>query len=115
MFLFDIVENGFKNVKFHVQGNLKDYNHEQIDIIKITVATLLRCTLQDIHVNGFEHSTSFFVTLSISEAYLTELFAMDESDKGKLARLHIDYFIADFRIVYLKRPKGKILKFLKIC
>lgn len=66
-------------------------------------------------MNGFEYLMSFFVIFLISEVYLIELFVMDESDKGKFVRFYIDYFIVDFRIVYLKCFKGKIFKFLKIC
>lgn len=112
--MFNIIENGFKEVKFHVQGNLKDYNHEQIDIIKETVATLLRCTLDDIFVSGFDHSSSFFVIISIRQIYIKYLFAIDDNDKEKLIGLHIDYFIIDCKTVYLKRSKGKQLVYLTL-
>lgn len=104
--MFNIIENGFKEVKFHVQGNLKDYNQEQIDIIKETVATILRCTINDIFVSGFDHSSSFFVIISIRQIYIKYLFSIDDYDKEKL---HIDYFIMDCKTVYLKRFKGKHL------
>lgn len=107
MFIF--LENGFKRVKFHVQGNLKDYNQEQIDIIKETVATLLGCTLDDIFVSGFDHSSSFFVIISIKQIFVKYLFLLDDNDKEILAGLHIDYFVVDYVPVYLNRSKGKLL------
>lgn len=107
--MFNIIENGFKEVKFHVQGNLKDYNQEQIAIIKETVATILRCTINDIFVSGFDHSSSFFVIISIRQIYIKYLFSIDDYDKEKLIGLHIDYFIMDCKTIYLKRFKGKHL------
>lgn len=90
-----------------MQGNLKEYKQEQIDIIKETVATLLSCTLEDIVVSGFDHSNSFLVIFSINQVYLKALFAIDEDSKKTLIRLHIDYFIVDKKTVYLKHPKGE--------
>lgn len=106
--MFNIIENGFTEVRFHVQGNLKDYNQEQIDIIKETVATILRCTINDIFVSGFDHSSSLFVIISIRQIYIKYLFSIDDYDKEKLIGLHIDYFIMDCKTVYLKRFKGNI-------
>lgn len=101
------LENGFSKVKFHVKAHLPDYTTKQIEIIKDTVAAILGCTTAGIFVSGYDHSTSFFVVLSIRQLYLRKLFAMEEQEKEKLTGLNIDYFIVDFITVYINRPNGK--------
>lgn len=115
-------ENGFSKVKFHVKAHLPDYTTKQIEIIKDTVAAILGCTTAGIFVSGYDHSTSFFVVLSIRQLYLRKLFAMEEQEKEKLTGLNIDYFIVDFITVYINRPNektegwfpGKLLSIRKI-
>lgn len=104
-------------MKFHVQGYLKEYTTEDIEHIRNTVAKLLNCTEDDILINGFDHSSSFYIIVSIREAYIRNLFALEEHDEEKLAELSINCFIVDFVTVYLNHPKGKFLlnlKFLEI-
>lgn len=98
-------ENGHNQVKFHVTGNLTNYTKGQIETIRETVAVILRCTATDIYVSGLDHSTSFFVVISIKQNYLKNLLAMGEQDQEKLIELKIDHFIVDFVTVYLRYPK----------
>lgn len=107
MYFFFIIENGFKKVKFHVQGYLEKYTTKQIELIRKTVAALLRCTVEDIFVSGFDHSSSFYVVVSIRQAYCRNLFALEDDGKEKLLELNIDYLVVDFLIVYLNHP-GKL-------
>lgn len=104
---FFFIENGYKNVKFHVGGNLSDYTTEDIQKIKETVAVILKCTEDDIIMSGIYQATSFFVVISIKQEYKRKLISMVTSDKEKLIGLNIDYFIVDFKTVYLGIPKVK--------
>lgn len=97
--------NGYKTVQFHVQGSISDYTTNQIEIIKETVAAIVGCDNEEIHLNGFCKSTSFFVVLSIKEKYINSLFNMKQQDKEKLIGLNINYFIIDSDHVYLNNPK----------
>lgn len=98
--------NGYKKVKFHIQGDISNYTADQIEIIKETVAAAVGCKNEEIHLNGFCKSTSFFVVLSIKERCINGLFNMKQQDKEKLTSLNINYFIVDSDHVYLEHPKG---------
>lgn len=98
-------ENGFKNVKFHVEGNISDYSKEDIKKIKDTVAVILKCTADDISISGICQATSFFVVISIKAKYKRNLLSLVASDREKICRLNIDYFIVDSTFVRLTRGK----------
>lgn len=97
---------GFNKVRFHVKANLQDYTIEQIEIIKDTVAASLGCTSDDISVIGYEHSTSFYVVLSIRQVFIKKLIAIEEHVKEKFFNLNIDYLIVDIITVYIRCPIG---------
>lgn len=99
-------EKGFRNVHFHVHGNLNDYGREQIENIKATVASIVECSSEEILVGGFCPSSSFLVVLSIREIYLKRLFNLDQEDKETLGRLDIDYFIIDLKVVFFESSRG---------
>lgn len=98
--------NGYKKVQFHVQGNISNYTTDQIVIIKETVAAIVGCDNEEIHLNGFCKSSSFFVVLSMKEKYVKSLFNMKQQDEEKLISLNINYFIIDSDHVNLKSQKG---------
>lgn len=100
-------ENGFRNVQFHVNGNISCYTPVEIRRIKETVAAIVGCKLPEVDVNGYRHSSSFLTVLSIEKKYVRKLLTMTQKEKDKLSRLNIDYFIVDFITVYLQSPKGK--------
>lgn len=108
-FVSFIIENGFKKVKFHVQGDMKEYTKREIELIRKTVVELLKCKAKDIFVSGLDHSSSFFVIVSIREDYIRNLFELEEHDEEKLASLRINCFIVDCVTVYLNVQKGKFL------
>lgn len=108
-FVSFIIENGFKKVKFHVQGDMKEYTKREIELIRKTVVELLKCKAKDIFVSGLDHSSSFFVIVSIREDYIRNLFELEEHDEEKLASLRINCFIVDCVTVYLNVHKGKFL------
>lgn len=105
-FLIIYTENGFRNVQFHVRGNISCYTLVEIRRIRETVAAIVGCKLTEIDVNGYRHSTSFLAVLSIKKKYARKLLTMKQKEKDKLSRLNIDYFIVDFITVYLQSPKG---------
>lgn len=98
--------NGYKNVKFHVEGNLSDYAANDIEIIRETIASYVGCEKEEIHLNGFCKSNSFLIVLSMKERYVKCLFNMKQQDKEKLILLNIHYFIVDSKYIYLKHSKG---------
>lgn len=101
------IRNGYKKVQFHVQGNISNYTADQIGIIKESVAAIIGCDNEEIHLNGFYNSDSFFVVLSMKEKYVNGLFNMKQQDKKNLIKLNIDYFIIDSGHIYLKNPKAE--------
>lgn len=107
LFFFFFIENGFKKVKFHVQADIKQYTKKEIEIIRNTVVELLTCKTKDIFVSGFDHSSSFYVIVSIREDYIKNMFALEEHDEQKLAALRINCFMVDCVTVYLNDQKGK--------
>lgn len=106
--------NGYKKVQFHVQGNISNYTADQIGIIKETVAAIVGCDNEEIHLNGFYNSDSFFVVLSMKELYVNGLFNMKQQDKENLVNLNINYFIVDSDHIYLKNPKGSFCNLTKL-
>lgn len=99
-------EKGFKNVQFHVKGNLSAYTPSEINKIKQTVGAIVGCNSEDIYVNGYKHSTSFLAIFSMNEKYVRKLLTMQQHDKDKLRGLNIDYFIVDFMTIYIDCPTG---------
>lgn len=58
--LFFFSENGFKNVRFHIDANLHHFSFEDETKMKETVANIVGCSIEDVRVNGYIRSTSFF-------------------------------------------------------
>lgn len=90
-----------------MRGNLTEYSTKQVKKIKETVAAILECSPEEIIVIGYCPSNSFFVVLSIKDAYLSKLLKIGHSDKYKLSKLNIDYLIIDLFIFYIEPLKGK--------
>lgn len=90
-----------------MQADMKQYTKKEIEIIRNTVVELLICKTEDIFVSGFDHSSSFYVIVSIREDYIKNMFALEEHDKQKLAALRINCFMVDCVTVYLNDQKGK--------
>lgn len=105
-------DNGYKHVQFHVQGNLDDYTKEQIEHIVEAVADIVDCETQDISVNGVKPSNSFFLVLSLKKVYTWKLSKLNEQDCHRLTNLNIDFFIVDFKTIFLQSVKGKSYFFL---
>lgn len=108
-FYLNYTGNGYKKVKFHVEGNISNYTVDQIRTIKETVAAIVGCDNEEIHLNGFCNSTSFFLVLLIKERYVNGLLNMKQQDGEKLVNLNINYIIVDSNHVYLKYPKGNFI------
>lgn len=105
--LYFHLDNGYKNVQFHIQGDLNDYTKEQTEHIVEVVAVILGCETQEIFVNGVKPSNSFFLVVSLKEVYAWKLTEMDEQDRLKLMKLNIDFFIVDLNKVFLENLEGK--------
>lgn len=101
--------NGYTKVKFHVEGNISNYTADQIKTIKETVAAIVGCHNEEIYLNGFCNSTSFFVVLLIKERYVNGIFNIKQQDKEKLVNLNVNYIIVDSNHVYLKYSKGNFI------
>lgn len=98
---------GFKNVKFHVKGDVDNYSKKEIDDILEAVAEMVDCEKRDILVNGVLPSMSFIIVLFFNEAYVRRLTFRIKQDCNKLRRLNIDYFIVGEYLFFLESPKGK--------
>lgn len=106
-FPFFYAVNGYKNVEFHVQGDVSGYSRDYINHVIKTVAAILDCKDEDILLNGVRHSKSFLISLSVKEIYIWKLLVLEEKYRIKLKRHNIDYLIIDRKIIHLDRPKGK--------
>lgn len=106
-----ISATGFKDVKFHVKGDVDNYSKKDIDDILEELAEMLKCEKSDIFVNGVLPSMSFILVVSINEAFTWRLNALDEQDCKKLGRLNIDYLVVDDELFLLDSSKGKRLIF----
>lgn len=102
---------GFKNVKFHVTGDVDNYSKKEIDDILEGVAEMLDCEKRDILVNGVLPSMSFIIVLSINEAYIWRLNVLSKQDCNKLRRLNIDYLIVDQYRVFFESTKGEMVNY----
>lgn len=98
---------GFKNVKFHVKGDVDKYSKKEIDDILEGITEVLNCEKRDILVNGVLPSLSFILVLLIDKAYTLKLHALDEQDCKKFRGLKIDYFVIDKTRFLLESSKGK--------
>lgn len=96
---------GYKNVLFHVKGNLSDYSPERIAKIRENLAVLLNCTSKEILIGGAFPSASFLLVLSIKDAYSCKLLSLEQCDKDKLTKLDIDYIIVDLNVINLESSK----------
>lgn len=99
-------EYGYKNVEFHIKGELDDYTKEHQKIIVEVVADILGCETQEIFVNGVKPSNSFILVLSIKEVYAWKLRKMNHRDCIRLMELNIDYFNVDLNIFFLHNLEG---------
>lgn len=108
-FLFFLVEeNGYQNVRLHVVENVFYFNVEDENKIRETVANIVGCSIEDIRVNGYLPSTSFFLVISIRTIYTGRLFTIQQHDKDKLMKLKIDYFKDDSRTMRVGYIEGTV-------
>lgn len=97
---------GYKDVLFHVQGDISSYTKEFIRQVIETVAAILDCEEEDIKLNGVKYSTSFFLSLLIKKVYIRKLLVMKEQDRLNLKNLNIDYLKIDEETIRLNRGEG---------
>lgn len=96
-------ENGWRNIRFHVDANLHHFSTDDVIKIRQTVANIVDCSIEEIRVHGYLRSTSFFIVLAIKEIYIERLLAMTHHDKDKLRKLKIDYIRDGFKTINMQR------------
>lgn len=106
-FHFFCAVNGYKNVEFHVQGDVSGYTRAYINHVIKTVAAILDCKDEDILLNGVRQSESFLIILSVKRIYIWKLLVLKEKDRIQLKRHNIDYLIIEKNIIQLEAQKGK--------
>lgn len=110
-FIF-FTENGWRSIRFHVDGNLHHFSTDDETKIRETVANIFDCSIEEVQVHGYLRSTSFFVVLAIKEIYSERLLAMTQHDKDKLRKLKIDYIQDGSKTIKLQQTTGyKVLFF----
>lgn len=90
---FCFPENGYKYVKFHIDGkDFKNYHRSDIEHLRTRVATLLCVPLQYVFIRGIEPSSSLVVTLMIPEMYVDILHNLlnQGEDFADLHKLGVD-------------------------
>lgn len=71
------------------------------------VSDILDCDVEEILVNGLRPSTSFYLVLSVKEAYIWKLPTINKEDRLRLIELNIDFLIVDEITITIKNQKGK--------
>lgn len=89
-------------------ANLHNFNEEDENKIRETVAYIVGCSIEDIKVHGYLPSTSFFIILSIKDNYIERLLAVKQKDKDILRELNIDYFKEGINKISIERTSGDI-------
>lgn len=107
-----MTETGYRNVRFHVARYLQQFSAEDETKIRETVSRIVGSSIEDVQVNGYLYSSSFFLVLSIKEIYIERLFDMKQHDKEQLSTLSIDYFKDDFKTVQLEQTAGTCIYML---
>lgn len=106
-------DDGSKNIKFHVQGILSNYNKKEIQEIKATVASIIGCDIQEVVEKAIRPSKSFLLILSMKEIYAAIMSELAEKDRLKLMKLNIDYLIDDLDNVHYMCSKEESMKSVK--
>lgn len=106
-------DDGSKNIKFHVQGILSNYNKKEIQEIKATVASIIGCDIQEVVEKAILPSKSFFLILSMKEIYAAIMSELAEKDRLKLMKLNIDYLTDDLDNVHYMCSKEESMKSVK--
>lgn len=100
-----LAENGYRNVRFHVQS-YHSLSTEEETKLRETVSNIVGCSIEEVRVHGYLYSSSIFIVLSMKEIYIERLFSIQQHDKDKLTKLNIDYFKDDFDTVRLDQRSG---------
>lgn len=103
-FLF--IENGYQNVRFHVDTHLQRFCKEDETRLRQTVANIVGCEIGEVSVNGYLPSSSLFVVLSIKFIYVHRLLPLNQHDKDELSKLNIDFLKVGPIIHHVERSKG---------
>lgn len=94
-------ENGRANIFLHICESIRKCSPKSVMNVKETLAAMLECPIDDIHVAGYQDSTSFFLVLSIKRIYVDELLALGQQKKKLLIQLNIDFFVVWGKKIYL--------------
>ncbi|XP_067676218.1 uncharacterized protein [Haliotis asinina] len=87
----DTAESGYENVKFHVDGNLDNFQRRELEDLRANVARLLFIPPEFVFVSGLEPSNSLLITLMIHSFCAQTLKNMATSDEGRqLLKLGVD-------------------------
>lgn len=100
-------ENGWRNIRFHVDANLHYFSADDEKNIRKTVAYIVGCSIEDVQINGYLKSSSFFVVLAIKDIYVEKLLNMKLQDKDKLRKLSINYFEVGLKPIKLEPTAGE--------
>ncbi|XP_060573604.1 uncharacterized protein LOC132731441 isoform X2 [Ruditapes philippinarum] len=91
-------ENGFKYVKFHVEGrNFRNCTTSYVQSVRNRIAAILFIPAQFVIIAGVEPSSSLLITLMIPEKYVTILEGLleDHLCTADMKELGIDYVEID--------------------
>ncbi|XP_060585094.1 uncharacterized protein LOC132741033 [Ruditapes philippinarum] len=93
-----LTENGFKYVKFHVEGrNFRNCTRRYVQSVRNRIAAILFIPAQFVIIAGVEPSSSLLITLMIPEKYVTILEGLleDHLCTSDMKELGIDYVEID--------------------
>ncbi|XP_071113261.1 uncharacterized protein [Haliotis cracherodii] len=84
-------ESGYENVKFHVEGDLDNFQRRELEDLRANVARLLFIPPEFVFVSGLEPSNSLLITLMISSFCAKTLRDIATSVEGRqLRKLGVD-------------------------
>ncbi|XP_061172835.1 antiviral innate immune response receptor RIG-I-like [Saccostrea echinata] len=93
-------ENGYKQARFHVNGNVEDYSKEDLLRIRDTIAAMLDCSTDSVSIEGLRPSESFVVVVAIKQEYINRLLERAQNILVHLCDLNVDYFECDGVKIY---------------
>lgn len=71
------------------------------------MAYIVGCSIEDVQINGYLKSSSFFVVLAVKDIYVEKLLNMKLHDKDKLRKLSINYFKVGLKTIELEPTAGE--------
>ncbi|XP_041355013.1 uncharacterized protein LOC121372636 [Gigantopelta aegis] len=99
-------ENGFKHVKFHVNGNLENFHRKELENMRANVARLLFVPAKFVFLCGVEPANSLLLTFMLHGACVDRLKTVVRTRGGDLNELGIDTLYVDNEVIAVQEQQS---------